>query len=259
MGNGSDSSQDSVPFSDRLSPWWDSVAKRTLDILGSAFLLLLAWPVMLIVAIFIRCDSPGPALFRQLRPGRGRREFCIFKFRTMLQDCEHSGPATTSGKDRRITGVGGFLRKWKLDELPQLFNVLRGEMSFVGPRPLPTKLWEGNMDSADARTVLSVRPGVTSLATITFRNEEGLLTDIQDESLEDFYAERILPVKMKIDLEYLRRASFRGDVWIILRTLERVLRTQDPEDGRMKRTLLSPASTSFPSPEPEPVHEDHGD
>ena len=260
MGDSSNSSpQASVSFSDRLSPWWDSAAKRAVDILGSAFLLFLSWPVMVIVAIVIRWDSPGPALFRQLRPGRGRREFCIFKFRTMLQDGERSGPATTSGRDPRVTGVGGFLRKWKLDELPQLFNVFRGEMSFVGPRPLPTKLWERNLDSANAIAVLSVRPGVTSLATITFRNEEGLLTDIQDESLEEFYAEKILPIKMKIDLEYLPRATFRSDIWIILRTLDCVLRPERHEDRGVKRSLMSSASTSFPSPEPEPVHEDQGD
>jgi lipopolysaccharide/colanic/teichoic acid biosynthesis glycosyltransferase len=261
LGPGPDSSpQDGVSVSYPVSPWWNSTGKRVLDILGAVVLLLLLWPVMMVVALVIRWDSDGPALFRQLRPGRGRREFRIFKFRTMMISGEVSGPATTSAVDRRVTGVGRFLRRWKLDELPQLFNVFRGEMSFVGPRPLPTKLWEGSFDSLEAVAVLSVRPGVTSLATIQFRNEEGLLSDIQDESLEDFYAEKILPAKMEIDLEYLSRATFGSDVSVILRTLDRVIRPQHHQDRRMKRTLLSPASTSLPSPEPEPVQvEDQGD
>src|SRR5262249_6340030 len=125
-----------------LSPWYSSRWKRIFDVLLATLLLLLAALPMLVIAVLVKLTSPGPVLFRQPRPGKDAREFCILKFRSMIDSRPEQGPVLTRAADPRITKFGGFMRRWKLDELPQLFNVLRGEMSFVGPRPQPTKLWQ---------------------------------------------------------------------------------------------------------------------
>ncbi len=185
------------------------------DIVVSFFLLAAASPVFLLVAAAIRMSSPGPALFRQMRVGKQGRCFQLLKFRSM-QVADHSGPRITCQNDRRISPVGRILRKWKLDELPQLFNVLRGDMSMVGPRPdLPE--FCATLRSGQ-RHVLELRPGVTGAATLVYRNEERLLAGQDSNQLTYFYVNKVYPEKIRLDLEYARKASFAGDLRILART-----------------------------------------
>src|SRR5262249_39541198 len=152
------------------------------------------------------------------------------------------GPALTWTADPRVTAVGRFLRKWKLDELPQLFNVLRGDMSFVGPRPLPPALWSGHLLKEEAECVLSVRPGITGHAAINFRNEEELfvpLSSLPPAQAEEEYVRHIMPVKLAMEAEYLRKASFSGDCRIIFATLVRVLNVNGKHDHSKIRESLS--------------------
>ena len=209
-------------------------------------LLVLLSPLLLAVAVAVKATSPGPALFRQHRPGRNARDFTIFKFRTMLDGAESAELALAARSDPQVTGLGRHMRKWKLDELPQLLNVLRGEMSFVGPRPLPKGQWDAPAMRAlvqreliqEAASVQSVRPGITSLATLSFRNEEELLAALSPADVETAYLRVITPLKLRIESDYLRRASFAGDVRILLKTAIRVFRRGN-EDGdvRMKEML----------------------
>jgi lipopolysaccharide/colanic/teichoic acid biosynthesis glycosyltransferase len=189
--------------------------KRLFDATFSALALLLLSPLLLAVALWIRLDSPGPVLFRQRRVGLAGREFEILKFRSMRTDAERAGPAITIGNDRRITRSGHWLRKYKLDELPQFINVLKGDMSIVGPRPevpryvalYPARLRE---------VVLSVRPGITDLASIEYRDENTLLG--QSTAPERTYVEEIIPAKLALCDRYVRERSFAGDLRIIVRT-----------------------------------------
>lgn len=178
-------------------------------------LVLLCIP-MLLMAVWIRADSPGSALFRQTRVGLHGREFRILKFRTMRIHDGRDHPQLTVGQDARITPAGRFLRRWKLDELPQLLNVLRGEMSLVGPRPeVPRYVAHYPVQLRD--TVLSVRPGITDLASIEFRNENELLGQAVDP--ERAYLEQILPIKLGYYVQYVRTRSMMVDVRILLKTL----------------------------------------
>src|SRR5579884_1020608 len=170
-----------------VSPWCNSPWKRGLDLLGAVILLLLLLPLMAIVAFAVKLTSPGPVFFKQRRPGKDGREFLILKFRTMLDCRRHAGPEVTRAEDPRVTWIGRYLRRWKLDELPQLFNVLSGHMSFVGPRPLATWVWQDPTIQSDAECVHSVRPGITSQATLAFRNEEEILAPLSMEELEEVY------------------------------------------------------------------------
>ena len=166
------------------------MGKRLFDIACSATALLLLCPVLLAVALWVRMDSPGPVIFRQQRVGRGGRLFSIFKFRTMRVGAEAAGLPLTVGDDTRITQAGAWLRRSKVDELPQLVNVLWGDMSLVGPRPEVPRYVA--LYPADLReTVLSVRPGITDLASLAYRNESALLAHSADP--ERTYAEEILP------------------------------------------------------------------
>jgi lipopolysaccharide/colanic/teichoic acid biosynthesis glycosyltransferase len=172
-------------------------------------LFLLAVP-MLIIAICVRVSSQGPALFIQNRVGRGGRMFGIYKFRSMGLDSA-AGPGITCRGDRRITSLGLFLRRFKLDELPQFGNVLRGEMSLVGPRPkLP--LYE----SSDR---MPYRPGITGAATLAFRREEEILSTVHASQLDFFYAKEIKPVKARIDMEYMSHATFFTDLRLLAATV----------------------------------------
>lgn len=225
--------KDSAPQSlllDVVSPWCNSVGKRVCDILGSVLLLILFLPVMIFVAIGVKLTSRGPILYRQRRPGANGREFSILKFRTMKDGRRHAGPVLTRAEDPRVTWFGRHIRKWKLDELPQLFNVLRGQMSFVGPRPQPTKLWKEPAIQDEAAIVLSVRPGITSQATLNFRNEEQLLAPLSAEELEEVYVRSIMPLKLRMDVEYLRDASFGSDLSLILRTTLRIFNRQEEKN-----------------------------
>lgn len=213
-------------YSDAASPWCNSVWKRGCDILGASLLLFFLLPLMAVVAMAVKLTSPGPVLYRQRRPGKYGREFSILKFRTMKAGSCHAGPALTRPYDPRVTLFGRFMRKWKLDELPQLFNVLRGDMSFVGPRPLPTSHWQQPLVQEKAFCILSVRPGITSQATLKFRNEEELLAPFSFEEVEEVYMRAFMPMKLKLDIEYLQCASFRSDVRIVFITVFKIFDRQ---------------------------------
>lgn len=221
-----------------ISPWCNSSGKRTLDMLGAAALVAFFSLFMLLVALAVKLTSRGPVLFRQRRPGRGGREFTILKFRTMKVSRGSAGPVLTRAQDPRLTWLGARLRKWKLDELPQLFNVLWGEMSFVGPRPQPTRLWKEDSIRELAALVLSVRPGITSEATLKFRNEESVLAPLSSEDVEQVYLRTLMPLKLTMEKDYLAGASPGSDCKVILRTVGRILIPGDEDDGLLSRELL---------------------
>jgi lipopolysaccharide/colanic/teichoic acid biosynthesis glycosyltransferase len=198
------------------------VRKRIFDLVVSALGLLAVAPVLATAAILIKLDSKGPVFFRQKRIGRGLQPFLIWKFRTMAH-AACSGASITAGKDPRITRVGGLLRRAKIDELPQLWNVFVGDMSLVGPRPeLPAYV---RMFQSDFEEILQVRPGITDPASIKYRNESDLLGEASFP--ERFYLKEILPDKIRLAKEYVRDASFLLDMKIILETLWLVF---DPSD-----------------------------
>ena len=199
--------------------FYKKTGKRLFDVATATIGLLLLWPVLAVLALLVKFRSSGPILFRQDRVGRGGKVFRIAKFRSMDVDAEQRGLQITSAGDRRITPIGGILRRTKLDELPQLWNVLRGEMSLVGPRPeVPSYV---QTYTTEQREVLSVRPGLTDPASILYREEEKLLAGQADP--ESYYREIVLPAKLKLNLEYLSRVSFVRDVFLILQTMTCVL------------------------------------
>jgi len=195
------------------------MSKRLFDVLAAACGLLLLAPVLFAIALWIRLDSPGPALFRQRRVGRHGRLFDIYKFRTMA-DRPDDGRQLTVGQDPRITRAGRFLRRTKLDELPQLLNVLEGTMSLVGPRPEVPR-YVDRYPPAARQTVLSVAPGITDLAAILFKDENDILGHAPDP--ERAYVETILPVKLEYYQRYVRERSFLLDLRILFRTLAAIL------------------------------------
>ena len=195
-------------------------AKRALDILVSAAALFLLSPLLLLIALAVKLDSPGPVFYRQERVGRNGVPFRIFKYRTMVTDADKRGPAITVGRDSRITRVGGFLRGTKLDELAQLLNVLSGTMSFVGPRPEVPKYVA--LYTPYQRQVLLVRPGITDYASIAYRRESELLGQAEDP--EALYIREIMPAKLELNLKYLREISPLTDLRLILRTLAAVVK-----------------------------------
>jgi lipopolysaccharide/colanic/teichoic acid biosynthesis glycosyltransferase len=193
------------------SEWSTSAVKRFFDAsVALAVLVVFALP-MLAIAIMVKITSPGPSIFVQRRVGRGGKLFSIYKFRTMVSLAgKRSGPTLTRDGDNRITGLGRLLRKLKLDELPQFYNILRGDMSLVGPRPkLPQYAAIRNMP---------FRPGITGPATLAFRREEEVLRHIHPKLLDDFYNRQIRPMKARIDLNYMARATFLSDMGIIAST-----------------------------------------
>ncbi|MGN0759716.1 MAG: sugar transferase [Candidatus Ventricola sp.] len=195
------------------------IAKRVMDIAISAAALCVLWPVFLLIALAIVIDDPGPVFYRQVRVGRGGRPFRIFKFRTMVVDADKKGLSITVGRDSRITRVGAFLRKTKLDELAQLLNVLCGQMSFVGPRPEVPRYVE--LYTPYQRQVLLVRPGITDYASIAYRNENDLLAGADDP--EKMYIETIMPDKIELNMKYLREISPLADLRLILKTVIAVI------------------------------------
>lgn len=195
--------------------------KRAVDLLVSMAGLVLLAPLMLMIVVAVRLDSRGPALFRQVRVARGGRHFEILKFRSMFSSPVHAGPLVTADGDSRITRVGAFLRQTKLDELPQLINVLMGDMSLVGPRPEVPK-YVAMYPPGLREIVLSVRPGITDEASIQFRDESALLAGASDP--EATYVKEILPRKLDIYARYARHHTFFGDLCILARTLLLVVR-----------------------------------
>ncbi len=201
----------------RLSPWSRSRAKRVFDLICAVPLTVLMLPLMGVLALLVLISSPGPILFRQRRCGKDGREFELLKFRSM-RHWGPPGPGVTSANDARITRLGRLLRNTKLDELPQLVNVLRGDMSFVGPRP---DLGEYFAECDPRwRQVLQLRPGITGWATLRYRHEEELLASVAPEQLKEFYVRVLLPKKARLDLAYGKHATFWTDLGVLFRTLK---------------------------------------
>jgi len=190
-------------------------AKRIYDVMLAALGLLILSPVLLLIGVLVKLSDGGPVLFLQDRVGRSGRRFWICKFRTMILGAEKQGPSITKSGDGRVTTIGRWLRRTKLDELPQLWNVVRGDMSFVGPRPEVPR-YVARYSPAQ-REVLRLKPGITDLASLEFRREEELLDGVPDP--DKFYVEYCLPRKIELNLEYDRRANLWRDTLIILRTV----------------------------------------
>jgi lipopolysaccharide/colanic/teichoic acid biosynthesis glycosyltransferase len=209
--------------------------------------LLFLLPVILITALAVKLTSRGPVLFRQRRVGKGGTNFMMWKFRTMRADCE-GGPSVTKVGDNRLTPIGVFLRRYKLDELPQLVNVIRGEMSLVGPRP--------KVPHHETQP-LRYKPGVTGAASLAFRKEEELLHRLPDHSLDDFQVHVMMPLKRKLDDQYMRGASLLSDLSLMLRTVlgkGELVKEGDllnfQESLVSLNSALSASAGSFVSPEP---------
>lgn len=201
--------------------------------------LLLVAPLMLLAAALIAATSRGPIIFRQRRIGRGARPFVMYKFRTMRQS--QDGPQVTARGDARVTRVGGWLRRTKIDELPELWNVLKGEMSLVGPRPEVPALVD--LQRTDWRSVLRVRPGITDPITLRLRNEEELLAEFAAHG-DDFYLQVLQPFKLKGYLEYQRRRSWLEDLKVLWRTGAAVIlpeKSQPPTLSEMRAALFEKA------------------
>ena len=188
--------------------------KRSFDIFFSFLGLIPLFPLMVVVGLLIKLDSAGSVIYKSSRVGRNGRLFEMYKFRTMVMDADCHGPLVTAGDDWRMTRIGRILRRTKLDELPTLWNVLKGDMSFVGPRPENPKSAE--LYSEEQRRIWTLRPGITSLATVKYRNEESILAGAKN--LDARYFE-IMQDKLTLELEYVDRRSFYMDLAILLRTL----------------------------------------
>ncbi|WP_164100390.1 sugar transferase [Candidatus Laterigemmans baculatus] len=195
-----------------------STIRRCVDILASTAALVVLSPLLMTIAIACRLQDGGPAFYRATRLGRQGKPFHLLKFRSMCVDADRRGPAITTLGDSRVTPLGKFLRRTKLDELPQLINVLRGEMSLVGPRPEDPRYVA--MYSEEQRRLLDHPPGLTGVASLAFSDEE---SQLQGEDWEQQYCDRILPAKLQLDLDYLERRTLRSDALVIARTAARVV------------------------------------
>ena len=192
--------------------------KRLFDIVSSLLVLIIGFPFFLIIVILILIDSRGGVFYRQVRVGKNNKDFYLYKFRTMVSGADKKGQLTVGDKDNRITRIGYFLRKFKLDEFPQLINVLKGDMSVVGPRPEVRKYV--SMYSAEQMQVLNVRPGLTDIASIEYINESELLSKADDP--EKLYIEKIMPEKLSLNMKYIREKSLGTDLRIIFRTFGKI-------------------------------------
>ncbi len=206
-----------------------TVAKRTFDLAGAAAGVLVLAPLFLVIALLVRAEDGGPAFFGQRRVGHRGRPFRMWKFRTMVRDAESRGLPLTVERDPRVTRVGAWLRRLKLDELPQLFNVLVGDMTFVGPRPELARYVA--LYGAAERQVLELVPGITDEASIRYADEDALLAKAADP--ERFYVDQIIQEKIRINLAYAARATFWTDVGVILATLRHLFWPRDPADASL--------------------------
>ena len=202
-------------------------AKRSFDLAFTFVGLLLTWPLFLLIAVLVKAEDGGPVFFRQERVGRGGRRFLMWKFRTMIPGAERIGLQLTTTGDARITRIGAWLRRQKLDELPQLFNVVAGQMTMVGPRPEVPKYVA--MYTAKQRNVLELDPGITDRASIAFADESVLLAKVSDP--ERYYVERIVPEKIRLNLDYADRATPWRDLGIVLETIAHVV----PRSSRLSQ------------------------
>jgi lipopolysaccharide/colanic/teichoic acid biosynthesis glycosyltransferase len=196
------------------------VAKRIFDCLFSCIGLIIISPIFILLSLLIALDSQGGIFYKQVRIGKNMRPFKLFKFRTMYANSDKKGLLTVGDNDNRITRVGYYLRKYKLDELPQLINVLMGEMSFVGPRPEVEKYVK--LYNNEQQKVLSVKPGITDWASIRYVNESELLA--RSSEPEKTYINEIMPAKLAINLEYVKQNNLLIDIKIILHTFRAILR-----------------------------------
>lgn len=194
--------------------------KRLFDIVFSIIGLLLSLPVFVVISILIKLCSPGPVFFIQQRIGKYFKPFMLYKFRSMVVDAPNRGLAITTGGDPRITKIGRFIRRTKLDEMPQLINVLKGDMSIVGPRPEVEKYVE--MFKDEYKEILQVKPGITNCETIKFINEEEILERYSNP--EDGYIREILPAKIEMYKRYLKNKGFFNDTWLILLTVWKIVK-----------------------------------
>lgn len=194
--------------------------KRIFDLFFAFLGIMLLLPIYILIAIFIKLDSKGEILYKQERIGKDGIPFYVLKFRTMVPDAFSKGALTVGSRDPRVTGVGFYLRKYKLDELPQLFNVLFGEMSFVGPRPEVKKYTD--LYNENQRLVLSVKPGITDYASIKYRNENDLLAQSSDP--EKLYIEEIMPEKLNLNLKYINDNNVFKDIKIIINTFYTIVK-----------------------------------
>ena len=201
----------------------NKILKRAFDLILSILFLGVTFPFLLLIAIVIKIDSPGPVLFGGARIGKDGIEFKMHKFRTMVDRAPALGPAITRENDSRVTRVGGFLRNYKLDEIPQLLNVIRGEMSLVGPRPEDPKYV--TYYTPEQRQVLSALPGIASPAAVVYRHEEDILARVPLEDLDRVYLEEILPEKLALDLEYVENQSLLRDIKVLYGAVSTVLKS----------------------------------
>lgn len=188
--------------------------KRVWDVIFSGLGIIFLIPLFACLAIWIKADSPGPVYYKQTRVGRNGRDFTLYKFRSMRIGSDRKGLITVGSRDPRITKSGYFIRKYKLDELPQLLNVFIGDMSLVGPRPEVRKYV--NLYTPEQMKVLTVRPGITDLASIKYHNENELLASAADP--EEFYRNVVMQDKLSINLKYIESHNIGRDLWMILRT-----------------------------------------
>jgi lipopolysaccharide/colanic/teichoic acid biosynthesis glycosyltransferase len=198
------------------------VLKRSFDLFFSFVGLLPLFPLMVVVGLLIKLDSPGSIIYKSKRVGKNGRLFEMYKFRTMVMNADSQGPLVTAGDDCRMTRIGRILRRTKLDELPTLWNVLKGDMSFVGPRPENPKSAE--LYTEEQRHIWEMRPGITSLATIKYRNEESLLAGAKDLDAKYF---EVMQDKLRLELEYVDRHSFYLDLVILFRTILAIFIAKD--------------------------------
>ena len=200
------------------------VLKRCLDFLLALVLLFLTSPLFIVLSIWIKLDSKGPVIYKQKRVTQYNRHFKIWKFRTMVTDADKKGSLVTSANDNRITKVGNLIRRVRLDELPQLVNVLKGEMSFVGTRPEVPRYTE--QYSPEMMATLLLPAGITSLASINYKDEDTIISQMTAKGMtvDQAYVERVLPEKMHFNLAYLRDFNFFGDIKIMLQTVVEVLK-----------------------------------
>lgn len=196
------------------------MVKRVFDVFFSLFGLVLLFPLLLIISIAIVLDSEGGIFFRQIRVGKDNVDFKMFKFRTMRTGSDKKGLLTIGDKDNRVTKVGYFLRKYKIDELPQLINILKGDMSLVGPRPEVRKYVD--LYNAEQMKVLSVRPGLTDYSSLFYINESELLR--KSDNPEQTYIEEIMPAKLELCKKYIDEKSLQTDIKILFHTLKKILR-----------------------------------
>jgi lipopolysaccharide/colanic/teichoic acid biosynthesis glycosyltransferase len=197
----------------------NKLLKRLMDILASGLGLIFLSPILIIICILIKASSEGPIFFKQVRVGKNMKNFAILKFRTMVPNAEKLGKQITIGEDKRITSVGKVLRKYKLDELPQLFNVFKGDMSLVGPRPEVPKYVK--LYSEEQRKVLDVKPGITDLASLRYKDENDILGKVDNP--EEYYITVIMKDKLELNLEYIEKNNILIDIYLIIKTIIKCL------------------------------------